>query len=158
MSHCALAVFVQSSVGWLERHRSIVGWSHSAWQPTKQSSSCGLHICTQVVPQLSVQLVVVVIAVQPPVQAASKLIGEHWALQPPETSILQDRPPEKSNFPQGVVAPASCALAVPVHMNATERATSIEVEARTNELMEPLLWLRLVGVWKAGIIRPLRRE
>src|SRR5262245_14392983 len=54
MSHWAWAVVTQSEVGCFILQMSVVGWSHSAWQPTKQSRCAGSHWATHWVPQVSV--------------------------------------------------------------------------------------------------------
>jgi hypothetical protein len=100
----------------------IIDWSHSPWQPAMQSMAFGSHV----VEQLESQNVVHMgsggtCAVQPPVQPTSNSSGVHSALQLAETSILQSRPCEKSNPPQGL--PPSAARA--------DRAPAIDTTAAT---------------------------
>src|SRR3954469_18868007 len=87
----------------------MVGWSHSAWHPPKQSSSSGLHCLMQVVPQESSQ-VCVDVAVHFPPHATVSFGASQLAVQPPDTCILHERLPLKSKFPHG---PWSSAQAVP---------------------------------------------
>jgi hypothetical protein len=76
-----------------------------------QSMALGSHVLEQ----LESQYVVHIgsggtCSAQPPLQPTSRLSGVQSAVHPPETSILQSIPCEKSKAPQGVPASSARAL------------------------------------------------
>jgi hypothetical protein len=134
MSHCALAWALQSATPPFIVHCASTGTSHSAWQPLKQSSRAGLHSWMHLVPQLLVQLLCVAIAVHPPWHAAVTCSGEHLAEHPPDTSILHERPSEKSKVPQG---PRSVRSARAGEAVATTTRAAVNAEIRERVFMRP---------------------
>src|SRR5262249_39912453 len=109
--------------GCFDVHSSVVGWSHSPWQPAKQSRAAGSHWATHCVPQVSVHIVEA-IAVHPPLQPASNLSGVQSAVQPPLTSTLPSMPGVKSNLPHGLALAELAASA----RGRLERTTAIILE------------------------------